>query len=311
MFHIAPSYNSGSRINIEDLLKAREDLFVANSTNGWIDEKIKVEWFDQVLLQIDRTKRHLFICDGHVTNLTIELLKKAQENNVDILAFPSHSTTLLQPLDVLPFQQLKKAWKQAVHEFVQTHDRISKGDFLQLIRGPLHHAHNPGYIEKAFLQTGIHPLDPSQVTKKISLSKEEKEKALEKILTVPKTMERVKSVKKYLTREGKLLSAVSVVDLLTQEKEDREKEKQEKEARKKENAEKKKIKEDEKEEKRKIKENGKKIKEEEKRIKEAEKTQKKAERLLAQEEKEKRKRLKDQEKLVLEEARNQKKRKLQ
>jgi hypothetical protein len=70
-------------------------------------------------------------------------------------------------------------------------------------------------MTKAFLQIGIDSLNPSQVTKLVSLSEEEKQKALEKVLTIPQTVDCIKSVKKYyLTTERKLLSATSVVDLL-------------------------------------------------------------------------------------------------
>lgn len=238
--------NKGKRIDISQLVDLKEDVFVTTSKNGWIDESIKEQWLDAILPGLDRTKRHIFICDGHTTNLSLGLLKKAAANNIDILAFPSHSTTLLQPLDVIPFKQLKKSWKEVVHRFIQTHTKLGKGDFLRLVRGPLHHAHNPLYIERAFTITGIYPLDEVKLKEFNSVLTPEQQKiAIKNILSVPQTIPfQKKSIKKYLTTNGKLLTASSVIQLLKEEKKMKEEEKEEKKRRqkiKKEEQEKKKI----------------------------------------------------------------------
>ena len=90
--------------------------------------------------------RHLFICDGHKSNLALEFISLANDNRIDILVMPSHSSTLLQPLDNLPFRELKKNWKTSVHEWVQTHTSLDKEDFIELLRGPLHAGHNPSFL---------------------------------------------------------------------------------------------------------------------------------------------------------------------
>ena len=102
----------------------------------------------------------------------------------------------LRPLDNMPFRELKRTWKNTVHEFVQTHATLGKKDFLQLIRGPLHQAHNPQYIEKAWKKTGFWPLDSSKVVPSTLTSEEleERTKSLYVITTIFR--EEKKSIKK-------------------------------------------------------------------------------------------------------------------
>ena len=106
------------------------------------------------------------------------MIEFASTHNIDILCFPSHiATNLLQPLDAVPFKELKRLWKARVHDFVQEHAKIDKQNFLELLRGPLYGAMNPQYIEKgkspffvlkhwlAFQKTGMWPLNKSKVDK--------------------------------------------------------------------------------------------------------------------------------------------------
>ncbi|KAF2891146.1 hypothetical protein ILUMI_15027 [Ignelater luminosus] len=50
--------------------------------------------------------------DGHVTHISVELIKLAQENQVAIIKLPPHTTHVLQPLDVAVFKGLKTKWDQ-------------------------------------------------------------------------------------------------------------------------------------------------------------------------------------------------------
>ena len=50
----------------------------------------------------------LLILDNHVSHLSIYAIDAARENGVDLLFFPSHSSHLLQLLDVVYFHALKQ-----------------------------------------------------------------------------------------------------------------------------------------------------------------------------------------------------------
>lgn len=74
-------------------------LFV-NSSNGWINSDLFLQWFGFFLQHIPPTRPVLLIMDGHGSHMSIDLIELAQSNGVHILCLPSHTTHVLQPLDV-------------------------------------------------------------------------------------------------------------------------------------------------------------------------------------------------------------------
>ena len=51
------------------------------------------------------------ILDGHKSHLTLEVIQKAKEHGVDMLSLPSHTSHVLQPLDVACFKPFKTAFR--------------------------------------------------------------------------------------------------------------------------------------------------------------------------------------------------------
>ena len=91
------------------------DNRVAVSENGWTDNFIGHQWFEKTFIpqatQRNRSgKRILLIYNGHVSHTTLEMVKIAQENNIDLFCLPPHTTHWLQPLDVGVFSPLQTAW---------------------------------------------------------------------------------------------------------------------------------------------------------------------------------------------------------
>ena len=82
------------------------------SDNGWITKKHYIEWFDFFLKTIPPTKPVLLIEDGHSSHVSIEVIKLVRKNNVHLLCLPSHTTHLLQALDVGIFKSLKSYYNK-------------------------------------------------------------------------------------------------------------------------------------------------------------------------------------------------------
>ena len=57
---------------------------------------------------LSTTSRHLIILYGHKA-LTLEILAKAKDNDLDMVTLPSHTSHGLQPLDVACFKPFKVA----------------------------------------------------------------------------------------------------------------------------------------------------------------------------------------------------------
>lgn len=69
--------------------------------------------------------------DGYGSHDTYESLHYCEEHNIIPLTFPSHTTHLLQPLDVYVFQPLKHYHSKAVNQPISTGDEsFSKMEFL-------------------------------------------------------------------------------------------------------------------------------------------------------------------------------------
>ena len=78
-----------------------------NSLNGWINNDLFLQWFKFFLANIPPTCPVLLIMDGYGTHMSIELIELAQSNGVHLLCLPSHTTHILQPLDVGVFKSFK------------------------------------------------------------------------------------------------------------------------------------------------------------------------------------------------------------
>ena len=81
--------------------------FFSCSDNGWVTHELYLEWFRFFLANIPPTRPVLLIEDGHSSHISMEVIELARCNNIHVLCLPSHTTHLLQPLDVGVFKSLK------------------------------------------------------------------------------------------------------------------------------------------------------------------------------------------------------------
>jgi len=105
------------------------------SPNGWTDDKLGLEW----LRHFDKYTRdrqggngcpRLLILDGHRSHINLEFCQYAIDNNIEFLCFPSHTTHLLQPLDVSLFGPLQKYYGKAADDHMRdTCATVVKGTF--------------------------------------------------------------------------------------------------------------------------------------------------------------------------------------
>ena len=58
-----------------------------------------------------RERPLLIIFDGHLTHISIPVIKRALDENI-IVKFPPHVTDVLQPLDIFCFGPLKQVWER-------------------------------------------------------------------------------------------------------------------------------------------------------------------------------------------------------
>ena len=80
------------------------------SEKGWITQELYLKWFHFFLASIPPTRPALLIEDGHTSHVSIEVIELARSNGVYLLCLPSHTSHILQPLDVGVFKSLKASF---------------------------------------------------------------------------------------------------------------------------------------------------------------------------------------------------------
>ena len=135
----------------------------ANSINGWINSDLFMKWFEFFLTNIPPTRPVLLIMDGHGTHMSIKLIELARSNDVHLLCLPSHTTHVLQPLDVGVFKSFKGNWSKACSKYLAGRV-ITSGKLASLIADAWPLSLTPLNIMSGFKKTGIYPINPSEVT---------------------------------------------------------------------------------------------------------------------------------------------------
>jgi hypothetical protein len=140
-----------------------DGVMYAKSENGWMTKEIFTSWFAKFIERV--TERPLLLLfDGHSTHLGMEIIQLARQSDVCILKLPSHTSNLLQPLDVACFHPLKQAWDEGLvsHQRKNGFASISKSVFVDILSSIWNEKLNASNIRSGFLKTGIFPLDPNK-----------------------------------------------------------------------------------------------------------------------------------------------------
>ena len=111
-------------------------------------------------------KKHLLLMDSHNSHtFSYQFLKLMNDNNIVVLAFPAHTTHVMQPLNDVPFAQLKTAWYEAMQLHVRSVcAKLSKGEFFKIFVPCWKKAVTVHNIQAGFRHIGVWPVDRSAIT---------------------------------------------------------------------------------------------------------------------------------------------------
>jgi hypothetical protein len=144
------------------------------SNNGWTTNEIGLRWLQKIFIPYTnsrvRGRFRLLILDGHGSHLTPQFDRICAENDIIPLCMPSHSSHLLQPLDVGCFAVLKRAYSRFVSDLARTgYNHIDKLDFLADYPRARIEAFQSNIIRNSFVAAGIIPVDPERVLSKLTI----------------------------------------------------------------------------------------------------------------------------------------------
>jgi hypothetical protein len=149
------------------------DWKISLSENGWTTNKNGVEWIKHFEMHTkNRIKGvyRLLIIDGHESHDSFEFKRFCQENNIITLCIPSHSSHLLQPLDVGCFSPLKKAYGKQIEDLMRYHiNHITKLEFLAAFKEAFFNTITSDNIHGAFRGAGLVPFSPEAVLSKLEI----------------------------------------------------------------------------------------------------------------------------------------------
>ena len=108
----------------------------------------------------------LLIMDGHGSHVSIDVIELARANNIHLLCLPSHTTHILQPLDVGVFKSFKLNFSKACTRYLAANPgRVITNDRLaSLVAEAWPHSFTALNVMSGFKKCGIFPLNPSEIS---------------------------------------------------------------------------------------------------------------------------------------------------
>jgi hypothetical protein len=136
-------------------------LYRCNRT-GWINSDLYIEWLTLIFIpEMQRLRPAnydgsvILIFDGHSTHINDKVMEIAFKNKIVLLQLPSHSTHILQPLDLNFFGPLKNVLAKLIREATtSTSPDLSKDKFSQFLLNSWHAIDN-SWLKRGFEMSGI------------------------------------------------------------------------------------------------------------------------------------------------------------
>jgi hypothetical protein len=94
-----------------------QDWVIATTENGWTTNERGLEWaqhFDNHTKPRTAGEYRLLILDGHESHLSVDFELYCKKQKIITLCMPSHSSHILQPLDIGCFGPLKQAYGRQI-----------------------------------------------------------------------------------------------------------------------------------------------------------------------------------------------------
>ncbi|OWT42501.1 DDE superfamily endonuclease domain-containing protein [Pochonia chlamydosporia 170] len=111
-----------------------KDWVISTTHNGWTTNEKAVDWiqhFEKHTQPQTRGAYRLLILDGHESHHSTAFELFCKDHKIITLCMPSHSSHILQPLDVGCFGPLKKAYGKEIEGLMRAHiTHITKADFF-------------------------------------------------------------------------------------------------------------------------------------------------------------------------------------
>jgi hypothetical protein len=135
--------------------------------NAFTTNKVGLDWLRRIFLPQTENNgaARLLLCDNHASHVSVPFMYECFVQNVQLVFMPSHSSHILQPLDVGVFSVLKAFYRVEVtnlSRFSETQP-VQKRQFIEYYRKARVKALVPQYIKAGWRGTGLYPFNPRKV----------------------------------------------------------------------------------------------------------------------------------------------------
>jgi len=148
-----------------------DNILIGLSETGYSNDRLALDWlkhFDKFTSKRQIGSHRLLLLDGYGSHCTKQFLDFCDKKNIIPFCLPSHTTHLLQPLDVVVFQPLKHYHAEAIEQATRTGcSDFNKIEFLAAIGSIREKAFKRSTIISAFKKTGLIPYNPCIVLSKL------------------------------------------------------------------------------------------------------------------------------------------------
>ena len=112
----------------------------------------------------------MLIIDGHESHISLEFQDYCKENKIIALCMPSHSSHLLQPLNVACFAPLKRSYGDGISALARNHiHHISKETFLLAFKAAYEQTFTKENARAGFRGAGLVPFNLDAVLSKLDV----------------------------------------------------------------------------------------------------------------------------------------------
>jgi hypothetical protein len=105
----------------------------------------------------------LLLLDGHSSRINLPLWRRCQNEGIDVVILPSHTSLYIQPLDLGSNAAFKRELARQLLGTSPTSVAEARAQLYAALLQALHAAMSPATITSAFRRAGLHPVNPEVV----------------------------------------------------------------------------------------------------------------------------------------------------
>ena len=147
---------------------APDDWFITKTDSSMINTEVFFDWLVEFCEVLEKGVWSILFLDGHVSHISLKAIEHAEKYNLLIFQLPSHSSHLLQPLDLCGFGSVKRAFTEGLTTFSNEHGHgAQKEHMCDLIFKAVIKGLSVVNVKASFAAAGLYPFDPKRALNRI------------------------------------------------------------------------------------------------------------------------------------------------